>query len=358
MPHPPHFFRWPRRWAGLAWVSFLTSIGLLLVQDWLGVPHPLGWPFVLLLALTAAAALLGVGWGVARFRSGGRRGSWWAIAALTPTLLWLALAVRASAGGALPNTLPMRVVTLFLASVLEAFAPVVYPRQVRTERLVMFYNDSVDQPERDAQEMDEHVARLEELTGQKLHSPIYWIRGPLARQGRMAVRGFALGSRESPRDWKTADHEFGLSVDRHELAHAVMHQIQPRDADAPTLLIEGWAEAHSGLSSRQLAEWSLLSRKLWLERKGVPEKESGSYLADLVEGDNYRRIHGPVYSVGGAFAGYLMRTYGVKAFLELYFGCRPGRFAEAVRASIGEGLDEVEERFWSAMRAEAAAKKG
>jgi hypothetical protein len=356
MAYPPHFFRWPRRWAALAWTSWLASVTLLLVQDRLGVSHPLGWPFVLLLALTALAALLGVGWGVVRFRSGGRRGSWWAIAALTPSLLWLALALRATAGGALPHTLPMRVITLALASVMEAFAPLAYPRQVRTERLVMFYSDGIDQPERDAQELAEHVARLEELTGRTMPSRIHWVRGRLAGQGRMAVGGFALGSDRSPTDWKTADHEFGLSVDRHELAHAVMHQIQPRDADPPTLLIEGWAEAHSGLSSGQLAEWALLSRKRWLERKGVPEQEAGSCLSNLVEGDNYRRIHGPVYSVGGAFAGYLMRMYGVEAFLQLYFGCRPGRFAEAFRSAIGEELAEVEERFWSALRAEAAKK--
>jgi hypothetical protein len=46
---------------------------------------------------------------------------------------------------------------------------------------------------------------------------------------------------------------------------------------------------------------------------------------------------------------WLVRTSGAGAFRELYFGCRPGRFAEALR-SLGEGLGEVQERFWSAMR--------
>jgi hypothetical protein len=332
-------------------------VALLLAQERIGVVHLAGWPFVLLLALTALAALLGVGWGAARFRRAGRRGSWWAIAALTPALLWLGLALRALTGGAPDETLPMRGLMLAFASVLEALAPVASPQQVRTQRLVMFH-DGVATPERDATEMDDHVARLEELTGRPLRSPIHWVRGPLAGRQRMAVRGVALGSRESPRDWKTADHEFGVSVDRHELAHAVMHRMMPRGSDPPTLLIEGWAEAHSGLSSRQLAEWALLSREAWLRRSGVEEAEAGSYLADLVQSDNYRRIHGPVYSLGGAFAGHLIRTHGVEAFLRLYFGCRPRRTAEAVRASLGEELSEVERRFWSAMRAETAAKEG
>src|SRR5207247_1926002 len=110
------------------------SAALLLTEDLLGVVHPLGWPLVVLMALTAAAAVVGVGWGLARLRRGGQRGSWWAIASLTPTLLWLALALHAlgqTAGAAPPSTVPMRLATLAMASVMEALAPVQYPRQVR-----------------------------------------------------------------------------------------------------------------------------------------------------------------------------------------------------------------------------------
>src|SRR5207237_7739584 len=96
-----------------------------------------------------------------------------------------------------------------------------------------------------------------------------WGRGEGFGRRQMAIRGLVLGSSQSPADWAMADHPFGLSVDRHELAHGVMHQLQPADVDPPTLLIEGWAEAHSGLIPQKQAEFALQSRELWRERAGV-----------------------------------------------------------------------------------------
>src|SRR5205085_8528801 len=108
--------------------------------------------------------------------------------------------------------------------------------------------------------------------------------------------------------WDTADHPDGLSVDRHELAHGVIHQLQPPDADAPTLLIEGWAEAYSGTTFRKRAEWAKQSRELWRERTGAGPDQS--YLADLTGPAWYHRIDGPVYNVGGALAEFVIRRYG------------------------------------------------
>ncbi len=95
----------------------------------------------------------------------------------------------------------------------------------------------------------------------------------------MAIRA-ATGSSQSPADWDTADHPFRLSVDRHELAHGVVHQLQPAVADAPTLLIEGWAEAHSGKTSQRRAEFAKQSRGLWRERTGL--MSARSYLRELI----------------------------------------------------------------------------
>src|SRR5438552_10477024 len=108
----------------------------------------------------------------------------------------------------------------------------------------------------------------------------------------MAIRGLVLGGSKSPLDWDTADHPFRLSVDRHELAHGVMHQLQPSDTDAPTLLIEGWAEAHAGMTSEKRAEFAKHSRNLWRERMAAGPARS--YLLELTGEAWYRRIDGPV----------------------------------------------------------------
>ncbi len=161
----------------------------------------------------------------------------------------------------------------------------------------------------------------------------------------MALYGLALGSSESPKDWNTADHPDGLSLDRHELAHAVLHQMQPPDSDAPTLLIEGRAEAHSGMTSKKRAKFAAYSRLLWQFRTGAGPEQS--YLSELTGPDWYRRVNAPVYSVGGALAEFLWQKHGVERFLNLYFACRPGQFASAVRTHLGVELEQLEAEFWT-----------
>jgi hypothetical protein len=216
---------------------------------------------------------------------------------------------------------------------------------MESDRLVMFYDDRVTDPQRDLEAMDRHVADLEAKTGQPLREKIYWVRGELLGQRRIAIRGLALGSSRNPTDWETADHPDRLSEDRHELAHAVVHQLQPADADAPTLLIEGWAEAHAGRTSQRRAEWTRLSRVLWRERTGAGPTQS--YLRELTGPAWYHRIDGPVYSVGGALAEFLVRKYGTEPFLRLYFACRPGTFEAACRTELGVELDALESEFWA-----------
>jgi hypothetical protein len=134
-------------------------------------------------------------------------------------------------------------------------------------------------------------------------------------------------------------------VDRHELAHAVVHQLQPPDTDAPTLLIEGWAEAHSGMTSTKRAQLAKRSRALWRERTGAGPMDS--YLRDLTGPAWYHRIDSPVYHVGGAFAEFLVREHGAERFLQFYFACRPGRFGEECREQLGVELHDLEAAFWA-----------
>src|SRR5262249_26114696 len=153
--------------------------------------------------------------------------------------------------------------SMAVASLMELQARYTYSHRMESERLVMFYDDRVTNPERDLEAMDRHVAHLETTTGKPPREKVHWGRGELLGQRLMAICGLALGSSRSPENWETADHPDRLSEDRHELAHAVIHQLAPADADAPTLLIEGWAEAHAGMTPQKQAEWAKQSRALW-----------------------------------------------------------------------------------------------
>jgi hypothetical protein len=61
----------------------------------------------------------------------------------------------------------------------------------------------------------------------------------------------------------------------------------------------------------------------------------------------YHRVDGPVYSVGGAVAEFVLRRYDPGRFLRLDFACRPGRFEEACPAGQGVDLDALEPAFWA-----------
>jgi hypothetical protein len=253
------------------------------------------------------------------------------------------------------------------ASLMEAQVQYAYPYRMESERLVMFYDDRITEPRRDLDAMEKHVARMEVITGKSLRAKIHWVRGELLGQGHMALYGLALGSPKSPADWETADHPDKVSMDRHELAHAVLHQHQPPDADPPTLLIEGWAESLAGPTPQKRAEWARDSRKFWRESTGAGPadrqrrdpftntargdvgeggRRRDSYLRELTGAARYHHIDGAMYGVGSAFADFLVRKYGIERFLRLYFACKPGRFEADVQEYLGVDFDTMERDFW------------
>jgi hypothetical protein len=113
-----------------------------------------------------------------------------------------------------PNNLPFRLVKFAAAHLMELQARYLYPHRLETARLVMCYDDSVDDPQGDAAAMDRHLARMEQLTGKSLRAKVYWVRGPLLGMNGFCNRGVVSGSSQSPADAGT--------LDRHELAHAVL----------------------------------------------------------------------------------------------------------------------------------------
>jgi len=60
----------------------------------------------------------------------------------------------------------------------------------------------------------------------------------------------------------------------------------------------------------------------------------------------YHHDSGPVYEVGGAFVSFLLRKYGAKHFVELYFSCRPTTFEAECRRLFGTDLNALEKEFW------------
>jgi len=260
----------------------------------------------------------------------------------------------------------MQLIVLAAASVAEAHAKYLSPHRIETAHLVMFYDDRIKDPENDARDMDRHVAQMEQLTGLRLRTKIYYIRSSFYDDRHFSFLGLAFGSSQSPPSY----------VDLHELAHATIGQSATTDSDPPTLLAEGWAESQSNsprvLAARALEQRDLIAR-FARSHADMSGQERDEYRAKLVDPDHFMRLAelaaanhgtvpswldeltsrrwyhhdaGTVYPIGGAFTTYLIRRFGAAKFVQLYFASRPGQFNHQCADILGQGLPSIESDFW------------
>ena len=124
--------------------------------------------------------------------------------------------------------------------------------------------------------------------------------------------------------------------DRHELAHAALDWFRVPASDPPCVLHEGWAVAQCGDEPSELAQAAAKSR---LENPSVGIRE-------LLGPDWYYRDAGPVYSVGGAFVDFLIRTRGSASFRRFYAECQPKTIQAKCHEILQTDFDDLEAEFW------------
>jgi hypothetical protein len=125
-----------------------------------------------------------------------------------------------------------------------------------------------------------------------------------------------------------------------------MNQRSGFKADPPFLLVEGWAESQAGPTRATLASLALDSRDRWLARTSSKPGANRSYLGELVGPAWHHHIGAPVYDVGGAFADFLIRHFGMGRVVRLYFTARPGTFEADCRNILGVDFEALETTFW------------
>jgi hypothetical protein len=329
------------KWScAVVWLALVAAVVLLAVEERLRVLHPAPIPLVLLLCVALGAAIVGLvaaGWQVCRASGQRSKALLWAGALVLPLVLFslpFEQARRQWAALQVPHSVPGRLVIVAAASFMGAEATF-YPRRIETDHLVMIFRE-LERPQLDAETMERHVRQLEAKVGAPLRAKIHWVRGRLLGQGNCSFLGLALGSIRSPSEW--SGHEGTL--DRHELAHAVIVQQRPASADPPMVLHEGWAESQSGATSLDLAARALD------ERQQRPELQ----VAGLFAPDWYHREERPVYTFGGALVDFLIRRFGVAKFVDLYNRCQPHTFEADIKAIYGQSLADLETAFWEEVR--------
>ena len=319
----------PARQATLgAWLFGLASIGLAWVQARWYVFHPHYLPLCLLFIGLAASTLLALACCLWRIIRGPHRthAATLAAVAMLPAGFWADVGITAKRSFErrwVPNTCTMRLAKVMGAMLMCAEMDLEYRHRLETNRLVMYYDprhpehpERVDRPEQDLAAMDRHLARLEHILGGKIAAKVYWIRGRSLGVEFASFHGLSLGSAWSP---ETVGNYRG---DRHELAHAALDWFRVPGSNPPYVLHEGWAMAQCGDGRLELAQAAENSRR----------ENPSIRIQELLGPDWYYRDAGPVYSVGGAFVDFLIRTRGAPSFV----GSIPSANQIRLRRSAGK----------------------
>jgi hypothetical protein len=331
---------WLVRLAVLVWVAWLMLVGLMLGLLRLRVWHPHFLPVTTVFALLVAAGVAFLVVGVWRLIRGPRR-----VFALSVLLLGLAplgffaghmmYGFSLAFSTQLELNLPLQALIPVGDSILDLIARFSYPQRTASERVEMIASPL---PEATARQqvamMDRHISELESRLGRTGQRRVYWVRGPLwGLQGR-AIDSLCFGSRA---DEPAADPASLTKLDRHEVAHVVLSQFCTLDVQPPALLVEGWAEANSGIAPNAL----LL--RAWSEW----EMGRTYSLRELLGPEWYGRHEGAVYVQGALLVNYILRAFGPDRFVSLYTTCRQATFDEDCRRILGVTVDQLDRDYWA-----------
>lgn len=319
------------------WILLGCTTLLLLGQYQASVLHPVTLPFLLLMCLATASVFASLAVILSRLIRGQSRKAallYLIVASISVALFGypLAYAKQQWDKRMVPVGVRGKFAVMFGGSLMEALAPYAYSR-MESGRLVMFYQ-ALDEPESDLAAMDRHIEELELKLGTPMRSKIHWVRGSLLGQGRLSFLALALGSEQSP----------AHTLDRHEIAHAVLTQLRRPSADPPMILHEGWAESQSGLASATL-----------VNRAVEAQKQAGeTRIVDLLSEEMYRLDDGLAYSFGGAFVDFLIQEYSVNQFVDIYNRWSVETSTEDFLAVFGKPPSELEDDFWRDAHSETA----
>lgn len=340
------------RWSVIgAWLCGVASVTLVWIQSRWYVFHPHYLPLTILFVGLIVTTLVAISCCIGRTVRGPnrRRAALIFVAALPPMGFWCHVGVTANSNWSdrwVPNTFTMRTAKVMGATFMRLEAEFGYRQRLESDRIVMYYEprrspyvERVDRPEEDLAAMDRHLARLEDLLGDRITDKVYWIRGPLLGREFLSLHGLSLGSAWSPEvSFEISDSYHG---DRHELAHAALDWFRTPESDPPYVLHEGWAMAQCGNSQFDLAKAAAKARS---------ERPQFS-LRDLFGPSWYYRDSGPVYSMGGAFVDFLIRTFDARRFRRFYTQCSPGNVDSQCRQIFQVDLDALETAFWNDVNA-------
>jgi molybdopterin converting factor small subunit len=210
------------------------------------------------------------------------------------------------------------------------------PHQLEGDRVVMFYDSSITDPQGDLEKMDAFIKSEEEYLGVTMPAKIHWIRAvPLGMEIGLAVGAVSMASPESNR---AGEKRIGV-IDYHEAAHNIIPNRSASSVYAghwpPTFLVEGWAESRS-------SSWETLAEQCW----ELKQSNRALTLREAVSDTYYNQIDYRLYQHAGALVTVLCDKFGPEKFLELYTNCTRKTFEQDVKRIYGLSFEELDSLYW------------
>jgi hypothetical protein len=334
--------RWKKvtlaRIALTAWAAWLLALGIMAWLSYARILHASFLYMAIPLAVQLICTIGVLGGGIWRIVRG--PGRWqavaWVLFGALPTLwmsAYLEYLFNFGAGRIHQPNLLIYWAEAASSLIGEPYVRVYYPYRYEGERFVM-WSDSPKFDEKQMAAMDAHILAMEKSLGRRSEYKVYWVRGPVWGIGGKYVFGWALGSPSST----PADGTDGLNyIDRHEVAHFSLDQSRPigDHMEATMLLIEGWAEYHSGQQSESCRA-----------RAWAAQREGELFSLPVLTGPEWFHVSvAPMYWQGSVLVGYILRRFGHEKFIELCNTCREVTFADDVQRVLGLSLDELDRAY-------------
>lgn len=334
------------------WGSFLAMHGYYFLSDLSGALHPSWVPLACFLAVQVLSLLVLLCGGLWRMLRGPRRLKAFALVlwGLLPGFIWYSQVSITYEILQLTRTQHVDFHWYCLtagpigAAVLDAKVAML-PHRLDGRKVRMFYDDSIADPQRDLEMMEQFIAKEEKFLGVEMPDTMHWVRASLFGEDGFAMNGMAV-ARPDPQQ-----ESIGMGfADYHEASHVIISNRfsfdEYRGRHPSVLMIEGWAQARS-------CTWGqLASECLYLLEYGEPLS-----LRELISPDLYYRPELRVYLHGGPLVYVLLQKCGPEKFYEFYTTTTQDTFEQDFQRIFGLSLEQAEEMYLAEVRGKNVFEK-
>ena len=334
----------------ILWSAFLLMHGYYFLLGKWGTLHPSCLPLILFVLVQVVAMLCAGVMSLWRIARGPKRISavGWGLLTLLPLFIWYS---HVSLTMQMVQEIRERTPTIscymlsneaIAAAAIDGLARFQLPHRLEGKRIVMFYDDQIENPEADLAAMDTFIENEESHLGRTMPQKLHWVRTSLVGLYGNAIAGIAISDPEkdfSMMYQETFPYKDLSYIDYHEASHNIISTPTVYSAwhgnAPPMLLVEGYAQARS-LSWENLA----------YECRNLKLNESAMTLKELLSPDYFYRADGRTYQQGGAFVSALLEHFPPEKFRELYFNSSQQTFAQDIERVYGMTLDELDAFYW------------